>query len=282
MTIEPDARHVEIILHSLGLGGRNVNTVTTPGVKKTDAQEERKLQEPQLSKEETRLYRSCLMRASFLAQDRADLPEAVKRLAQHMSRPTRTCMEELTHLARYLKGKPSMALVLRQQRMPTQIRVSVDSDFAADRRTCRSTTGMVQRLGTHCVKAKANLQASAGLNVGETEYYALVHGAAHGLGLQSYLVNWGIHLDLVVENDSSSARSFASRQGPGKQRHVQTRYPWLQERIARKDLTICRVESGNNVSDILTKATSGPTLQKHLAKLGQVEVEPSSLHNQVV
>ena len=108
--------------------------------------------------------------------------------------------------------------------MPKYIRMRVDSDFAADRRTRRSTTGMVQRLGAHCVKATANLQASAGLNVGETEYYALVHGAVHGLGLQSYLRDWGLHFDLVIESDSTRAKSFASWQGLGKQRHVQTRY----------------------------------------------------------
>ena len=140
---------------------------------------------------------------------------------------------------------------------------------------------MVQRLGTHCVKASSNLQASAGLNVGETDYYALVHGALHGLGLQSYLKDLGLHLDLVVESDSTSAKSFASRQGLGKQRHVQTRYLWVQERIARKEFVIQKVDSGKNVSDILTKATASPLLQKHMEKLGQEVVVPSPLHKRV-
>ena len=281
VTIEPDARHVEIVLRSLGLAGKETKSVSTLGVKKTDAQEERKLGEPPIGRNETTMFRSCLMRTSFLAQDRADLPEAVKCLAQQMSSPTRSSMEELKHLARYLKGKPSVALVLRQQRMPKTIRMSVDSDFAADRRTRRSTTGMVQRLGTHCVKATSNLQASARLNVGETEYYALVHGAVHGLGLQSYLKDLGLHLDLVIESDSTSAKSFASRQGLGKQRYVQTRYLWVQERIARKEFAIQKVESGKNVSDILTKDTASPLLLRHMEKLGQELVVPSPLHKRV-
>ena len=281
VTIEPDARHVEIILRALGLGGKDAKPVATPGIKKTDAQEGRRVLEPPLGRADTTLFRSCLMRASFLAQDRADLPEAVKCLAQQMSAPSRSSMEELKHLARYLKGKPSMALVLRQQRMPNNIRVSVDSDFAADRKTRRSTTGMVQRLGMHCVKATSNLQASSGLNVGETEYYALVHGAVHGLGLQSYLEDWGIRLDLVIESDSTSAASFASRQGLGKQRHVQTRYLWVQERIARREFEIKKVAGGLNVSDILTKSCPGVLLQRHMEKIGQVEVEPSKLHKAV-
>ena len=134
----------------------------------------------------------------------------------------------------------------------------------------------------HCVKATSNLQASSSLNVGETEYYALVHGAVHGLGMQSYLVDWGMHLGVIIESDSTSAKSFASRQGLDKQRHVQTRYLWVQERIARKEFEIQKVQGEKNVSDILTKATSGSLLEKHLAKLGQVVVVPSPLHKQVV
>ena len=140
---------------------------------------------------------------------------------------------------------------------------------------------MVQRLGMHCVKATSNLQASAGLNVGETEYYALVHGAVHGLGLQSYVRDLGLHLDLIMESDSTSAKSFACRQGLGKQRHVQTRYLWVQERIARKEFVIQKVESGRNVSDILTKCTPSPLLLRHMEKLGQQVVVPSPLHKQV-
>ena len=140
---------------------------------------------------------------------------------------------------------------------------------------------MVQRLGTHCVKATSNLQASSGLNVGETEYYALVHGTVHGLGMQSYLEDWGLHLDLVIESDSTSAKSFASRQWLGKQRHVHTRYLWVQERIARMEFAIQKIDGEKNTSDTLTKATSSPLLQRHLEKLGHVVVVPSPLHKRV-
>ena len=50
----------------------------------------------------------------------------------------------------------------------------------------------------------------------ESEYYALVHGAAHALGLQSYFRDIGIELEVTLESDSSSARSFANRKGLGK------------------------------------------------------------------
>ena len=106
--------------------------------------------------------------------------------------------------------------------MPATIRVSVDSDFAADRATRRSTLVMVQRLGRHPIKTTSTFQTSVGLNVSDCELYALVHGAAH----------LGIDLLLIVESDSSSAKAFASRRRLGKQRHVQTRYLWIQDTVA--------------------------------------------------
>ena len=50
------------------------------------------------------LFRSAVMRASFVAQDRPDLPEAVKSLAQQMAKPTASSMADLKLLARFLLG----------------------------------------------------------------------------------------------------------------------------------------------------------------------------------
>ena len=107
----------------------------------------------------------------------------------------------------------------------------VDSDHASDRMSRKSTTGMVVRLNDHVIKTSSDLQTSIGLNVSEAEYYALVHGAAHGLGLRSYFADLGLPIDIVVQSDSNAAKAFASRRGLGKQRHVMTRYLWLQERV---------------------------------------------------
>ena len=75
----------------------------------------------------------------------------------------RSSTEELKHLARYLKGEPSVALVLGQQRTSKTLRMRVDSDFAADRRTTRSTTGMVQRFGILSVKLLRTYKPELGL-----------------------------------------------------------------------------------------------------------------------
>lgn len=276
--IEPDKRHVEIILSSLGLDKSNAKGVTTPSVKPTDAEAERFQSGPKLSQAETALYRSCVMRASFVSQDRADLGEAVKCLAQGMSSPTRAHLQSLKRLGRYLLHRPSVALRFWQQEFSPTITCMVDSDHASDRVSRKSTTGMVLQLGNHTIKTTSNLQTSVGLNVSEAEYYALCHGAAHSLGLRSYFADLGLNMNIVIKSDSNSARSFASRRGLGKQRHVMCRYLWLQERVRCKHLVIAKIHTDDNCSDILTKSMSAGTLEKHMRAMGFLSVEASLFH----
>ena len=49
-------------------------------------------------------YRSCVMRLSYLALDRADLGEPVKCLARSMAKPTPGSLRDLKKVARYLLG----------------------------------------------------------------------------------------------------------------------------------------------------------------------------------
>ena len=141
---------------------------------------------------------------------------------------------------------------------------------------------MVQRLGGHVVKTASNLQSAIGLNVSESEFYALVHGAAHSLGLQSFLKDLGLEFGIDLESDSSSAKSFASRRGLGKQRHVQTRYLWLQDRVAKGDMRVNKIEGTRNVSDVLTEVTNGVVLAKHMATMGYVDIATSRLQKTTV
>ena len=57
---------------------------------------------------------------------------------------------------------------------------------------------MVQRLGSHTIKATSNLQTPIGLNASEAEFYALVHGSCHALGTQSNLKDLGVDVDITM------------------------------------------------------------------------------------
>lgn len=279
--IEPDRRHVELILQTVGMKLGSSNGVAAPSIKPTDSQAALLQTSPELCGQDASKYRSAVMRASFLSQERADLSETVKRLAQGMATPRLGHWEMLKRLGRYLVHKPDVSLIYEQQPMPDHIRVSVDSDFARCKVGRKSTSGMVQHLGRRVIKATSNLQTVLGLNVSESEYYALVHGTSNGLGLQSFLRDVGLELGLVVESDSSSAKAFASRRGLGKQRHVQTRFLWLQQVVGDERVVIRKIGTVSNVSDMLTKSCSSPTILKHMEQMCLREMSPSNLQKSV-
>ena len=161
--------------------------LTTPGFKLDEKELALRETEIPLESADATRYRSCVMRLSYLSQDRADLGEPVKCLARSMAKQTPGGLRDLKKVARYWLRTKHMALHLFRQTFPSSNSTYADSDFAGCRSTRRSTTGMVQMVGEHVVKRTSNLQGATGLNVSECECYALTHGAAHGLGLK------GIH-----------------------------------------------------------------------------------------
>ena len=120
----------------------------------------------------------------------------MKCLAMSMAKPTPGSLRDLKKVAPYLLGSKRLALLLWRHTFPNCISTFVDSDFAGCRSTRRSTTGMVQMVGGHAVSHTSNLQEGTGLNVSECEYCALTHGAAPGLGLRSYMADFGFEMSL--------------------------------------------------------------------------------------
>ena len=243
--IEPDAGHFGSVLRDSGLHGIRTKSLCSPGFKLHDKELTLRSREPPLNRQETTMYRSCVLRLAYLAQDRGDFGEPVKCLARSMATPTPGALRDLKKVARYLRDRRHLALRFKQQIFPKCITTFVDSDHAGCKLTRRPITGMV--------KTTCNLQCAIGFKVSEARYFALCHGAPHGLALKANLRDLGLTLDLEVKSDSSSARSFANRRGLGRLRHVQTRYLWLQKRIAHKQLKVERVATKSDLSHILAK-----------------------------
>ena len=268
---EPDQRHGELIVEQMGLV--KSNTASTPREKKT-YQDLPMLKASELLKgSQITQYRSMVMRAAFLAQDRADIGEATKCLARRMKDPRECDWGDLKRLARYLLRVPRIVTEFRPQKVPTKVVVTVDSDHAGCVETGRSTTGMVARYGIHTVKHASNIQSTIGLSTGESEYYAIVKGCATAFQLQALILDLGgsaEELPAEVGTDSGAAKGTSERQGLGKLKHVRTRYLWVQERVALREIVIAKVGTKSNFSDMLTKPLSRPEVEKFMEMIGQV------------
>ena len=175
----------------------------------------------------------------------------------------------LKRAARYLVGKPKAALRYRRQKHVDKITVFVDSDFAGDPVSRKSTTGLVAQIGNQSVKSGSTLQRLTALSVGEAEFYPTVKGGQVGLSLRSMYQDLGISMKIEVQSDSSTATSLTDRLGAGQRtKHIDTRYFWIQERDG--DFSIKKVPTAKNCADVGTKPVSASVLQQHCKIAGLV------------
>ena len=222
MEIEADQKHVHQLLEDLGLT-QSKHCQEPPRVKLSVIEEEPIENSPMLEGDQATTFRSGTMRCAYLAQDRVDSSEAIKCLAQAMSKPKAGHMTQLQRVARYLKGVPRKALQYpSQEPSSAHLEVHVDSDWAGD-------SNASEEVRSHCAErtifAQTQLNSTKlwlDISGAESEYYALTKGGCSGLGLQSLFADWNLKLQLSLHKESSSAKALASRWGAGKStRHMQ-------------------------------------------------------------
>ena len=67
--------------------------------------------------------------------------------------------------------------------------------------------------------------------------------------------------------DSSAAKSFVSRRGLGRMRHLQVRDLWLQKEVRDGNLTVLKVPGVSNPSDLMTKILGTRDIAKRLGEM---------------
>ena len=84
----------------------------------------------------------------------------------------------------------------------------------------------------------------------------MVGGVTRAKGLLSLAGELGfVGLSVVVHlgTDSSAAKSFVSRRGLGKMRHLEIRDLWLQKEIGEGKVVVHKVSGTENPADLMTK-----------------------------
>ena len=121
------------------------------------------------------------------------------------------------------------------------------------------------------IKSWCSSQNVIALSSGEAELYALTKCACQVTGLQSMAMDFGLHPQGRVHTDSSAAIGIASRSGlGGKARHIQVQYLWIQAKIKNGDLDMKKVDTKNNIADLMTKYLGSELFEKHVLDMGFV------------
>ena len=267
VSCEADPKYRQRILDSLGLEADS-KSLASPGTK-----EEGEQGQPEAVKGDDKAYRALVATINYLATDQPDLQFASKEACRDMAKPDRKSWAKAKRIGRYLVGRLQVVWRFPWKHGHGGWRAIVDSDWAGDRVTRRSTSGGIICLGNHCVRTWSSTQSSPALSTCEAEYYAMVDGATRVLGLKAAAKELGIvveEVEVQIATDSSAAKSYASRRGAGRVRHVEVRQLWLQQAVAEGKIKLRKIDGTQNPADVLTKYRS---LSESRALLAKVCVE---------
>jgi hypothetical protein len=122
-------------------------------------------------------------------------------------------------------------------------------------------------LGPALLTTWSRTQASVSLSSAESEYYGLVSGASEGLFVRSLLRELGLELRVVLGTDSSAAKAATERAGVSKMKHIEIKYHFLKDLVARKEVYLMKLRGTENCADVMTKHVDLATLDRLMPML---------------
>ena len=211
---------------------------------------------------------------------RPDISFAVSRLARYMSNPSDEHMREMHVLFGYLKS--TMFLAIKYSRGDAQIsRGLVDSDYGGCLDTYRSTTGWVFLMAGAPVSWSSKRQKTVAMSSCEAEYVAASEATKEAMWLRRLLKELiGVYTlsglessyTSVLEIDNNSAMKLSKNpEFHARSKHIAIRHHFIREQIASGTIALRRIDTRNNLADILTKGLPRPRFEELVQKLGMSE-----------
>ena len=264
---EADHRHRQALLDAFGLGASSKALSHNGELRVTDDSIDDAFF---LEGCEATAFRACVARLNFLGQDSPELQFPAKELSKEMAHPTQGSWNRMKKVVRFLVGRRRVLWRYAWQEEATKVQVFADSDWGGDRISRKSTSGGAIVFGKHCLRTWSSTQGAIALSSAEAEFYALIDAVLRAKWMQTVLRELGVPVSSVAEacTDSSAARSFVSKRGLGKMRHVELRNLWLQREVGDGQVIISKVPGVQNPADAMTKFLDFRALSERLRLLG--------------
>ncbi len=218
-------------------------------------------------------YRSILGSLLYLALGtRPDIAFAVSFLARFSADPGLAHWKALKNLLRYLKGS-ALHGIRYSRKGSTNFDSFADADWAGSLDDRKSVTGWLIRLGGAPICWQSQKQSCVALSTMEAELIALAACSSEALWWRSLLSEIGFSQigPSVIHDDNQSCIAFAHNYGPLKRaRHIDLRYHFIRDEIAKGKLKLRYVPSAHNLADILTKPLGTAVFRRLRTELGIV------------
>ena len=269
---EADPRHRRVLAEYFGFTEASTAAAFNGDKEKKEEAED----DMEMEKAEAKEFRGLVARLNYLAQDAPDLQYPSKEISKEMARPRRGGWKRLKKVVRYLLGRKAVVWRYEWQDEGDGLTTKSDSDWGGNHDDRRSTSGGVVMLGGHCIKTWSSTQGPVALSSAEAEFYAMVDAVLKAKWMAVVAKELGFKAmegKLVLGTDSSAAKSFVSRRGLGRMRHIEVRDLWLQKEVMKGLVKVVKIPGDDNPADLMTKYLDLKSIDAHIGTLGAAFLE---------
>ena len=224
-----------------------VSTPMEVGIKLSKVEEDSENVDPTM-------FKSLMGSLRYLTCTRPDILFAVGLVSRFMEKPTMSHMKAAKRILRYLRGTLDCGIFYSSSQDLNLVGYC-DSDFAGDIDDRKSTTGFVFLMGNNAIAWCSKKQPIVTLSSCESEYVAATSCTCHAIWLRQLLKE--LHLEqkeaTVVMIDNKSAQALAKN--PvfyDRNKHIDTRYHFIRECIAKQEVELEYVRTNDQIADIFT------------------------------
>ena len=145
----------------------------------------------------------------------------------------------------------------------------VDSDWAGDKSTRRSTTGYALFFNGGAISAKSQIQKLVAMSSMEAELIALCAAALAAVFIRNILAGFRKPQQPTVIYEDNNAAAIVAQSAviQRRARHIDLRYFKVRELVSSGQLSIKRINSADNCADVFTKNVGPQILNRHLPML---------------
>ncbi|KAL2251745.1 UNVERIFIED_CONTAM: Retrovirus-related Pol polyprotein from transposon TNT 1-94 [Sesamum indicum] len=187
---------------------------------------------------------------------RPDIAYAISCLSRYMSNPGTPHWEALKYLLRYLRGTIDIGITFSRNSDYIQLVGFVDSNYANDRDSRKSTTSYVFTLCGACISWKSQLQHIVALSTTEAEYIATTEAFKEAIWLDGLIKEIRFSKErLVVFSDSqSSIQLFKNPVFHDRTKHIDVRFHFIRDIVAKDVIKLEKIKTEENPADMGTKS----------------------------
>ena len=202
---------------------------------------------------------------------RPDICFAVGMVSRYQSNPGQAHWKAVKRILRYLKGTADYSLCYQGNDL--QLRGYTDADWGGDLDERKSTSGFVFLLNNGAISWSSKKQSCIALSTMEAEFVAFSSAVQEAVWLKRFLDHLGItnsaSSPVLVNCDSEAAIAYTKDpKFHCKTKHIDTKYNFVKDMVARKEVNMKYISTQEMIADPLTKPVPRDVFVRHVKSQG--------------